>query len=66
VLDGDGRARLTALLATLDGHLVLRTTTTFGPDDDPGAAGFELGGALLEHGGGRALLADEGAVSLPA
>jgi hydroxymethylbilane synthase len=66
VVDGDGRARLTALLATLDGRLVLRTTTTFGPDDDPGAAGFSLGEALLEHGGGRALLADEGAVTLPA
>ena len=66
VVDRDGSARLTALLATLDGRLVLRTTTTFGPGADPGAAGLALGEALLEEGGGRALLADEGAVTLPA
>ncbi len=66
VVGDGGHARIRALLATLDGRLVLRTTTTFGPHDDPGAAGLALGEALLEHGGGRALLADEGAVTLPA
>jgi hydroxymethylbilane synthase len=66
VVGDDGDARLTALLAGLDGRLVLRTTTAFGPDDDPGAAGEALGRALLEDGGGRTLLADEGAVPLPA
>jgi hydroxymethylbilane synthase len=66
VVDGDGSGRLAALLATLDGRLVLRTATTFGPADDPGAAGHALGGELLERGGGRVLLADEGAVTLPA
>jgi hydroxymethylbilane synthase len=57
VVAGDGGARLTALLATLDGRLVLRTATTFGPGDDPGAAGLALGSELLDRGGGRALLA---------
>jgi hydroxymethylbilane synthase len=52
-----GSARLTALLATLDGRLVLRTAMTFGPGDDPGAAGLALGHDLLDRGGGRALLA---------
>jgi hydroxymethylbilane synthase len=66
VVDAAGGARLTALLATLDGRLVLRTATTVGPDDDAATAGLALGEALLEHGGGRALLADEGAVTLPA
>jgi hydroxymethylbilane synthase len=66
VVDGDGAGRLSALLATLDGRLVLRTATTFGPGDDPGAAGAALGDELLERGGGRALLTDEGAVTLPA
>jgi len=66
VVDGDGAGRLAALLATLDGRLVLRTATTFGAADDPGAAGLALGDELLERGGGRALLADEGAVTLPA
>ena len=66
VVAGDGTATLTALLATLDGRLVLRTATTFGPDDDPAAAGLALGRSLLADGGGRALLADEGAVTLPA
>ncbi len=66
VVDADGTTRLTALLATLDGRVVLRTTTSFGPGDDPGAAGLALGAALLEDGGGRALLADDGAVPLPA
>jgi hypothetical protein len=66
VVGEDGGARLTALLATLDGRLVLRTATTFGAADDPGAAGLALGETLLEQGGGRSLLADEGAVTLPA
>jgi hydroxymethylbilane synthase len=57
VVAADGTARLTALLATLDGRLVLRTATTFGPADDPGAAGLALGHDLLDRGGGRALLA---------
>ena len=56
VVAGDGSARLTALLATLDGRLVLRTGTTFGPGDDPGTAGLALGHDLLDRGGGRALL----------
>jgi len=66
VVGGDGAGRLSALLATLDGRLVLRTATTFGAGDDPGAAGLALGEELLERGGGRGLLADEGAVTLPA
>jgi hydroxymethylbilane synthase len=57
VVAEDGSARLTALLATLDGRLVLRTATTFGPGDDAGAAGLALGSDLLDRGGGRALLA---------
>jgi len=66
VVGDDGAARLTALLATLDGRLVLRTATTFGPGDEPDAVGLALGEALLEHGGGRALLADEGPLPLSA
>jgi hydroxymethylbilane synthase len=66
VVDGDGAGRLAALLATLDGRVVLRTATTFSGADDPGAAGLALGEELLVRGGGRALLADEGAVTLPA
>ncbi len=66
VVGDEGTTRLTVLLATLDGRLVLRSRTAFGPDDDPGATGHALGVALLERGGGRALLADEGAVTLPA
>ena len=66
VVGDDGAARLTALLATLDGRLVLRTAATIGPGEDPGAGGLALGRALLDAGGGRALLADEGAVTLSA
>jgi hydroxymethylbilane synthase len=66
VVDGAGAGRLAALLATLDGRVVLRIASTFGPADDPGAVGGALGEELLERGGGRALLADEGAVTLAA
>ena len=45
---------------------MLRTATTFGPEDDPGARGLALGQELLDAGGGRALLADGGALTLPA
>jgi hydroxymethylbilane synthase len=66
VVGGDGGGRLTALLATLDGRLSLRTAAVFAAGEDPGAAGAALGEELLARGGGRALLAEEGAVTLPA
>jgi hydroxymethylbilane synthase len=56
VVADDGSARLTALLATLDGRLVLRTSTAVGPGDDPGETGLALGHDLLDRGG-RWLLA---------
>lgn len=56
--ENDGAFHLRALLATLDGRLVLRARATLGPHDDPGPAGRALGERLLDGGGGRALLLD--------
>ncbi|HUR50189.1 MAG TPA: hydroxymethylbilane synthase [Acidimicrobiales bacterium] len=50
---GDGRLRLTGLLASPDGRVVLRVTDT---GDDPVALGAVVLERLLDQGGGRALL----------
>ena len=50
--DGDGVV-LEAMLASLDGRVVLRVS---GSDDDPVRLGRELARRLLDENGGRALL----------
>ena len=62
--EDDGRLRLRAVLATLDGRLVLRHEGVAGPGADPAELGRALGRRLLEAGGGRALLSDMGALTL--
>jgi hydroxymethylbilane synthase len=49
----DGTIALLALLASLDGRVVLRTTAT---GSDPGAVGVAAARAILDDSGGRALL----------
>ncbi|MDP9453358.1 MAG: hydroxymethylbilane synthase [Actinomycetota bacterium] len=56
--DGGGRLCLRAMLASLDGRVVLRDEVTAEPGADPGQVGAGLGRRLLETGGGRALMAD--------
>jgi hydroxymethylbilane synthase len=56
-----GMMHLRVVLATLDGHLVLRDEAE---GDDPSVLGTELAHRLLEDGGGRQLLDDLGAVTL--
>ena len=51
----DGRVAIEVLLASLDGHLVLRTGHE---GDDPVAVGTEAAQILLEDCGGRAVLED--------
>ncbi len=58
-IGGDGSLHLVALLASFDGHRVLRDEQTGGPGD-PGALGADLAAHLLDHGGGRWLLAEAG------
>ena len=53
-LGGDGRITMEALLASLDGHLVLRARNE---GDDPAQVGAELAEHLLEECGGAWLLA---------
>ncbi|MPY94507.1 MAG: hydroxymethylbilane synthase [Acidimicrobiia bacterium] len=48
-----GTVELTAVLASLDGHVLLRST---GRGEDPEALGRALAGELLDGSGGRALL----------
>ncbi len=62
--DGDSRLRLRAVLATLDGHMVLRDEVVADLGTEPGELGRSLGQRLLEAGGGRALLSDMGAITL--
>ncbi len=64
VEEPDGRLWLRAVLATLDGRIVLRAEATGDRHEEPGAVGWRLGEHLLEAGGGRALLADAGALTL--
>jgi len=56
---GDGSLHLVALLASLDGHRVLRDERT-GDGGDPGGLGAALATHLLDEGGGRWLLAEAG------
>ncbi len=63
-VEADGRSRMRAVLATLDGRLVLRDEVTAEPGADLGEVGRSLGRRLLESGGGRSLLSDMGAVTL--
>ena len=51
-----GHLRLRVLLATLDGRQVLRHEVEGGPGDDPTTLGLAAGQALLDAGGGWALL----------
>jgi hydroxymethylbilane synthase len=53
----DGTVTVTALLASPDGRIVLRTTVT---DADPATAGRRAASRLVEEEGGAALLADAG------
>ncbi|HVM03633.1 MAG TPA: hydroxymethylbilane synthase [Acidimicrobiales bacterium] len=50
---GDGRITLSAMLATLDGHIVLSAT---GSGDDPEALGTALADRLVDESGGAWLL----------
>jgi len=63
VVADDGSMSLTGVLASLDGHVVLRhNDTSAGPDTDggsdadPGALGRAVARHLLDHGGGASLL----------
>lgn len=63
VVAGDGSVTLTGVLASLDGHVVLRHTETAAAADadagvaaDPGALGRAVARHLLDHGGGASLL----------
>lgn len=51
----DGVVSLTGVLASLDGHVVLRQEAT---GDDPAALGAGVARHLLDEGGGASLLAD--------
>jgi hydroxymethylbilane synthase len=54
--DGDGRLRLEALLASLDGRIMLRARVE---GHDPGAVGAEAARRLVDEEGGRLVLDDE-------
>ena len=54
--DGDGRLRLEALLASLDGRITLRARVG---GHDPGAVGAEAARRVVEEEGGRLVLDDE-------
>ncbi|MDP8988312.1 MAG: hydroxymethylbilane synthase [Actinomycetota bacterium] len=56
----DGALRLRAVLATLDGRVVLRDELRAAPGADPTEVGRSLGRRLLDAGGGRSLLAGAG------
>ena len=64
VEDGDGRLWLRAVLATLDGRVVLRDEMVAPAGVDPAAVGAALAERLLDSGGGRSLLSDLGSVTL--
>ncbi|HEV2810291.1 MAG TPA: hydroxymethylbilane synthase [Acidimicrobiales bacterium] len=64
VEDSDGRLWLRAVLATLDGRVVLRDEMMAPAGVDPAAMGGALGRRLLDTGGGRSLLSDLGSVTL--
>jgi porphobilinogen deaminase len=53
IADGADRLTLTALLASLDGRIVLRHTAT---DRDPAVLGRAVARHLLDEAGGAALL----------
>lgn len=61
----DGSLRLVALLASFDGHQVLRDERVGGPATDPGELGAALATHLLDDGGGRWLLAEAGLLPAP-
>jgi len=54
-VDSDGRLRLTAMIGTADGRVVLRDTAD---GDDPAELGRRLARHLLDDAGGASLLAD--------
>lgn len=55
-----GELHLEALLASLDGRVVLRASASTPAGADPSALGRRLGEELVTHGGGRSLLDDVG------
>jgi hydroxymethylbilane synthase len=61
---GDGTVRLRAVLATLDGRMVLRDEVEAAPGADLVELGSALGRRLLDEGGGRSMLSDAGALTL--
>jgi len=62
--DGDGGLSLRAVLATLDGRMVLRDEVVAPAGADPVEVGRGLATRLLAEGGGRSLLSDMGALTL--
>lgn len=60
VVRPDGSLHLVALLASFDGHQVLRVERGGDPGTDPGALGAALASHLLDEGGGRWLLSEAG------
>ncbi|HEV2767383.1 MAG TPA: hydroxymethylbilane synthase [Acidimicrobiales bacterium] len=54
----DGGLHLRAVLATLDGRMVLRDALEAPPEADPTEVGRSLARRLLDAGGGRSLLAE--------
>lgn len=63
VEEPDGRLWLRAVLATLDGRIVLRDEVTSDRHEEPSAVGRRLGEHLLEAGGGQSLLSESGTSS---
>lgn len=56
--DDEGRITVNGLLASPDGHVVLRAQVAGGAGDDPGSVGARLADYLLDDAGGRDLLAE--------
>ncbi len=64
VEDEDATLRMRAVLATLDGRMVLRDEVVAAVGADGVEVGSALGRRLLDNGGGRSVLSDAGALTL--
>ena len=62
--DDGGRITVDGLLASPDGHVVLRAQLTGEAGDDPASVGGRLADHLLDDAGGRDLLADHSVAGL--
>ncbi len=58
VAGGDGAITLEGLMASFDGHVLLRARRTGTPTDDPAEVGARLAAYLLDEAGGADLLAE--------